>query len=106
MLHLKMKDKEDRQIKVLKTIASQGKGIEELFKEITEHNEYLIKNGKLKQKRKTNLLKHINELVNSRLEFKFWSEERKKILEEKTEIILNRESTPYELVDELIKHFY
>lgn len=101
MLHLKMTKESDRQVPVVKTVASQNKGVDELYKCILMHMEYLQKNGKLEKKRKENLLKQINELVNSKLENKFWTKDRKETLDGKIDKISKREMTPYDFVDEL-----
>lgn len=103
MLHLKMTKESDREIPVVKTVASKNKGIDELNDFIIRHKEYLEKNGKLSQKRKENLIKQINELVNNKLENKFWTSERKSRLESKLDKISEREVTPYDFVDELFK---
>ncbi|MCI0449253.1 MAG: methylmalonyl Co-A mutase-associated GTPase MeaB [Chlorobi bacterium] len=105
MLHLKMKKDGDRgETPVVKTIASQNKGIDELYEFIILHKKYLESNGKLEEKRKDNLIKQINELVNDKLENKFWTEEKKSVLESSIDKISSREVTPYDFVDELFKN--
>lgn len=101
MLHLKMKRESDRETPVVKTVATMNKGIDELYDFVQMHKKYLIEKGKIESKRKENLIKQINELVNSELEVSFWSEERKNILEQSLDKIFNRETTPYDFVDEL-----
>jgi LAO/AO transport system kinase len=101
MLHLKMTRDSDREIPVVKTVASQNKGIDELADFIMRHKEYLISKGKLAEKRKMNLIKQINELVNSRLEHHFWSGQRKNLLDKMIDKIAGREINPYDFVDEL-----
>ncbi|MFI5211655.1 MAG: methylmalonyl Co-A mutase-associated GTPase MeaB [Ignavibacteria bacterium] len=101
MLHLKMTKESDRQIPVVKTVASKNKNVGELYDFIILHKEYLMKNGKLAKKRKENLLKQINLLVNNKLENKFWTAGKKKELEENIEKISERELTPYDFVDNL-----
>jgi LAO/AO transport system kinase len=103
MLHLKMTKENDRQVPVVKTIATQNKGAGELYDFILMHKQYLESKGKLLEKRKENLLKQINELVNNKLENKFWTEENRKILESNIEKISIREITPYDFVDDLFK---
>ncbi len=105
MLHLKMKASEDWEVKVIKTVGTQNKGIEELYNEILRHKAYLNTNGHLNRKRKDNLVKQINELANSKLEVKFWSEDRKKLLEEKIDDILLRVNDPYNFVEMLFKDY-
>lgn len=101
MLHLKLKKTTDWDIKVIKTIGTQNKGIDLLYNEIMRHKEYLTLNGRMKEKRKINLMKQINELVNDKLEVKFWSNERKVMLDQYLDRMLNRETTPYDFVDDL-----
>jgi LAO/AO transport system kinase len=101
MLHLKMKETDDWDVKVVKTIGLQDKGTDELFHEIERHRSYLAQNGKLQQKRKENLIKLINELVNNKLEVKFWTNSKKKILEKHIDKIISRESNPYDFVEDL-----
>lgn len=104
MLHLKMTKESDRQIPVIKTVASKNKGIDELLEFIVMHKKYLESNGKLIQKRKENLLKQINELVNNKLENKFWTTEKKNTLNNRLDEISSREVTPYDFVDELFRN--
>lgn len=101
MLHLKMTKDSDRQVPVIKTVASKNRNTGELYDFILKHKEYLQKNGKFAKKRKENLLKQISELVNNKLENKFWTDEKKKALDENIEKISERELTPYDFVDRL-----
>ncbi len=105
MLHLKMKESDDWETKVVKTIGLQNKGINELFSEIERHKAYLETNGKMSAKRKENLIKQINELVNNKLEVKFWSNDRRRALDKSIADILSRKTNPYDFVDELFKSF-
>lgn len=105
MLHLKLKDKKDWEINVIKTIGTQNKGIDLLYNEIMRHKEYLMLNGRMAEKRRMNLMKQINELVNDKLEVKFWSKERKVMLDQYLDHILNRKTTPYDFVDDLFLRY-
>lgn len=102
MLHLKMSKESDREVPVVKTVASEDKGIDELYKYVILHKEELEAKGRLDEKRKEQILKQVNELVSSKLEDKFWSQEKKQLLESKIEKIAKRELTPYDLADELL----
>jgi LAO/AO transport system kinase len=104
MLHLKMTKESDRQVPVVKTVASKNKGVDELYEYIFMHKEYLEKKGKLEEKRKEHLVKQINELVSSRLENKFWSQDKKDKLDESIGKISKREVTPYDFVDKLFQN--
>ena len=105
MLHLKMKETDNWETKVVKTIGTQNKGIDDLLAEIIRHKAHLETNGLLQAKRKENLMKQINELVNNKLEVKFWTEERKKVLDKNIDGIINRKSNPYDFVEDLFKSY-
>ena len=105
MLHLKMKETDNWETRVVKTIGTQNKGINDLLTEIIRHKTYLESNGLLSAKRRENLMKQINELVNNKLEVKFWTEERKKVLDKNIDGIISRKSNPYDFVDELFKSY-
>jgi LAO/AO transport system kinase len=105
MLHLKMKETDNWETKVVKTIGTQNKGIDDLLTEIIRHKAHLETNGLLQAKRKENLMKQINELVNNKLEVKFWTEERKKVLDKNIDGIINRKSNPYDFVEDLFKSY-
>ncbi|MGH2574529.1 MAG: methylmalonyl Co-A mutase-associated GTPase MeaB, partial [Ignavibacteria bacterium] len=104
MLHLKRKDGDGWGIKVIKTVGTQNKGIEELYKEILRHKAHLESKGKLAEKRKEHLVKQISELVNSKLELDFWSKERKSRLDKSLDKIIKREVNPYDFVDKLFQN--
>ena len=105
MLHLKLKEGDDWETKVVKTIGLQNIGIDKMFGEIIRHKTYLETNGKLAAKRKENLIKQINELVNNKLEVKFWSDERKQTLDKSIDKIMSREANPYDFVEEIFKSY-
>ncbi len=104
MIQLKKRDDANFPIAVVKTVGTQNKGTEELLDAIMLHKKHLESNGKLEAKRRENLLKQINELVNNKLENKFWQDEKKKLLEENIDKITKREITPYDFVDELFEN--
>ncbi len=105
MLHLKLKEGDEWITKVVKTIGLQNKGIDKLLEEIIRHKAYLKTNGKMFAKRKDNLIKQINELVNNKLEVKFWSNERKEALDKSIDSIMSRKTNPYDFVDEIFKRY-
>ena len=102
IIHLKPPTEDKWEIKVLKTVGTTNKGIEELFDEILVHKKHLEDSGFLEKKRKTNLLKKIHELVYNRLENKFWTEDRKTELNKNLDIIYDKKKDPYSFIDELI----
>ncbi|MCX7878656.1 MAG: methylmalonyl Co-A mutase-associated GTPase MeaB [Ignavibacteria bacterium] len=102
MLHLKMKSDSDRETPVVKMIALRDQGTDELLDFILRHRDYLISKGKLEVKRKEHLIKQINELVTSRLENNFWTDDRKNILRKNIDRIVQRELNPYDFAESLL----
>lgn len=102
MLHLKMKSDSDREIPVVKMIALKDHGTDELLDFIFRHRDYLISKGKLEVKRKENLIKQINELIVSKFENNFWTDEKKNMLMSNIDRIFKREVSPYDFAEILL----
>ncbi len=90
---------------VVKTVASEGKGIEEVAAKIAEHRAYLERSGLLMQKRRARIERRIQELVADKLRTDFWSDDRKEILRTRMNAVMSQHSTPYDLALELITNF-
>lgn len=90
---------------VLKTQASEGKGVEEVAMLIQKHKEHLEAHGGLSQRRKARLENRIREIIDDQLQIVFWNKERSAELSNKIEIVLQRQSTPYDLAEALIRDF-
>ncbi len=90
---------------VLKAVASDGTGVEEIAAKITDHRSHLERTGKLETKRRKRLEDRIQELVADRLRVDFWSAERRNLLSSRIQDVMNLSSTPYDLAHELINNF-
>lgn len=94
----------ERRPPVVKVIASKSEGIDELIKEIKEHQEYLKISGMLEARRKNNLKLEVIELIESELRkivISHTDSENKLDLE--TDKIINKEKNMYEVRDEFLK---
>jgi LAO/AO transport system kinase len=87
------------------TVASHGKGIEEVWKRIQEHRDFLLQDERLVVKRKQRLEKKIRELVSRRLKQEFWDEEARRLLSQSLDNFQNQKLSPYRIVDELMEKF-
>jgi LAO/AO transport system kinase len=87
------------------TVASQGKGIAEVWKRIQEHRDFLLQDNRLIAKRKQRLEKKIRELVSRRLKQEFWDEEARRLLSQSLDNFQNQKLSPYRIVDELMEKF-
>lgn len=90
---------------VVKSVASEGRGIAEIAGEIQKHRDFLQRGGFLKKKREARLLERTRELVNERLQVDFWSKDREVLLVGKVDEILSHRTTPYGVADELFTTF-
>lgn len=90
---------------IIKTIASEYKGIDKLYQKICKHREYLIKNDLLNIKRITRFKNRIKDLVTNQLRNELWTSERSKILDEKIKHIFKNELKLSEIVNYLVESF-
>jgi LAO/AO transport system kinase len=98
--------KDEWDIKVIKTIASTGTGVNELLETIKEHKNFLEKTGEFEKRRKEKLKQRIREIIEEKLRENFWTSDREKLLEERVNSIVNSRLNPFEIAEELIEHFY
>lgn len=102
IIHLKPPSKDGWTIEVLKTTGSLSEGIDVLFEQIIKHKNHLEQSGYLNVKRKEHLNKKIIELVNNKLEVKFWDSKRLKELNDRLDSILEKKDDPYTYVENLL----
>jgi LAO/AO transport system kinase len=103
ILHLRSPQEDNREIKVLKTIAVKNTGIEELITEIFNHKEHLQSTGFFEKKRKEHLSNEIIDVVNYNLQKTFWDKTNSDILNKNIEKIYSKELDPYTFIESLIK---
>lgn len=90
---------------IVKSVASEGVGINEIGAEIQKHRDFLESTGLLEKRRQRRLVERIRELVDERLQSGFWDADREAILEKKIGEVLSSRTTPYEIADELFLAF-
>lgn len=87
---------------VLRAIASEGSGIEEIAAEIDAHRAYLESTGSLAEKRSRRLRRRIRDLVADRLRIDFWTAEREALLDAKVKDVMALRSTPYDAATSIV----
>lgn len=90
---------------IIKTIASENRGIEELYQKILEHKEFLMKNNQLSLKREQRFKNRIKDLISNYLKKELWNDERIKILDEKIQMIFKSKEKVSNVVRELVENF-
>ena len=93
------------QSEVVKTVASEGEGVEAVAALIESHRSFLASSGELARKRKARLRNRIRELIDAQLQVDFWNAERSEELERAIEAVLNHELTPYDVASRLLSQF-
>ncbi|MBC8213681.1 MAG: methylmalonyl Co-A mutase-associated GTPase MeaB [Candidatus Marinimicrobia bacterium] len=87
--------------KVVKTIAIQNDGIDELVQASEEHRKHIISTGHHHRKLKQRYIRKIKELIVSKFELEFWNDENQKILDKEIAKDRQKRLSPYQLVQKL-----
>jgi LAO/AO transport system kinase len=91
---------------VLKAIANDGTGIPGIAAKINEHRSYLENTGVLSTKRSRRVEQRIRELIVDRLRVDFWTPAREALLHDRVRSVMKFQSTPYDVVAELLTDFH
>lgn len=92
---------------IVKTVATEGVGIEELVATIQSHKEYLKRSGRFEKDRKEKLKLHIHELIEEKIkshlkEFVIKDDELERIINR----VYERKLNPYHIADELTNKIF
>jgi len=104
-LMLKDHDENTYLPKVLKSVASEGRGIEEILEEVEAHRKYIEESVVFTQRRKRINKIRIKEIVENFVSNDIWNDDRKEILSKELELITNSDLSPYQSAERIIKHY-
>jgi LAO/AO transport system kinase len=90
---------------IVRSVASENKGIDDIAKEIERHSNYLKDNEKFFKRREEKTKFRVKEIVEERLRAKLWNEENVLSLEASLQQVVLGSLSPYQLADELIINF-
>jgi LAO/AO transport system kinase len=99
------KDKDDWNINIVKAIASQNSGMEEIQQEIFKHKRYLEDTALLKLNREAKAKNRIREIVHSEINSEIWDPQREEKLTNSIEEVVVGSLSPYILAEEIIKNY-
>lgn len=92
---------------VLKTIAADGTGVDELVAKIDEHYDYLIKTGEIDERRKARISNELMEVLMKNAETHVHRKlEEYNFESEKLEKILSKEINPYDVASDILKETF
>ncbi|MCK9282454.1 MAG: methylmalonyl Co-A mutase-associated GTPase MeaB [Melioribacteraceae bacterium] len=90
---------------IVKSVASENIGLEEIRESIEKHKNYLTEHDLLYKKREKNSKLRVIDIANNLLKRDFWNNERLEILENEKEKIISGEISPYLLADNLLSNY-
>jgi len=90
---------------IIKTIASENKGIEEIANEVNRHKDYLKTNKLFITKRENQTKNRIKNIVENKLKEKLWSESAENSLNLSLEKVVFGDLSPYQIAENIIDNF-
>ncbi len=90
---------------IVKTIAQENKGIDELYEKLNKHKEFLLNNGLIELKRINRIKNKIKDLVSIQLRKELWTDDRLNILNGKISQIMKGKTNISTTVKELVENF-
>ncbi len=90
---------------IIRSIASENKGIPEINDEINRHKDYLIKANKFYPNREKRMKTRIKEIVEEKLRKELWSETRENSLNLSLEKVVTGNLSPYHIAEEILENF-
>ncbi len=90
---------------IIKTVASENKGIKEIADEIENHRNFLESKGLLKEKREANYKVRIKEIVELMLKEDLWKDNIAERLESSLAKVVEGSTSPYQIAETLFNDF-
>ncbi|WP_337873232.1 methylmalonyl Co-A mutase-associated GTPase MeaB [Ignavibacterium sp.] len=105
ILMIKEHDENSWLPKIVKAVASENKGVDEIADEIEKHKSFLISKNLFHPKRQRQTKLRIKEIVESNLREKLWSEDRENLLNSSLKKVVLGNSSPYHIAEEILQQF-
>lgn len=90
---------------IIKTVASEGKGIKEIWEEISRHRQFLENSGLFFQKRQKQAKIRIKEIVEEKLKKKLWNSSIEELLDSSIENVVMGNLSPYNIAENILDKF-
>ncbi len=105
ILMMRAHDKNSWMPSIIKTVATQRKGVQEMLEEIEKHKEYLVKQEKFLVKREEQIKKRIKNIVEERIKNELWTGNGKNSLNSALEKVIIGNLSPYHIAEEIIDNY-
>ncbi|MCU7495130.1 MAG: methylmalonyl Co-A mutase-associated GTPase MeaB [Ignavibacteria bacterium] len=105
MLMMKSHDETSWLPRIIKSIATENSGIEDIAREIESHRQYLLSNDSFQKKRELNSRIRIKEIVEDQIRSEIWTKERETSLNNSLEKVVLGRISPYHLAEDIIEEY-
>jgi LAO/AO transport system kinase len=89
---------------IIKSVASENKGIEEISTAIWNHRDYLLKNDLFLKRREDHIRKRIREIVEGKIKEELWNNSADEFNSAIQKVVLGSIS-PYHLAEDILYNF-
>lgn len=90
---------------IVRTVASENKGLDEIIEKFEEHKSYLSKNDRFQKRRAENSKSRIQEIIKQLIFTEIWNDDRTELLNNSTQAVVNGSLSPYEIAEKIIENF-
>lgn len=90
---------------ILKSVATEDKGLNEILNEIERHRNYLISTNEFLRKREFNSKIRIKGIVEAHIKNEIWTRERENALSDSLSKVVLGHKSPYHIAEEIINHY-
>ncbi len=90
---------------IIKTVASENKGMDQVINEIERHKNFMNQNNLFIAKREKQAKIRIKEIVEHKLQREIWSESTEKSLNSSLDKVILGDLSPYQIADDIINEF-
>ena len=90
---------------IIKSVATEKKGMTEICSEIERHKDFLIKQNKFLPKRENQLKQRIKDIVEEKIKTELWTEKRKNSLNSVLKKVIIGNISPYHIAEEIIENY-
>ncbi len=105
ILMMKAHDENSWMPGIIKTVASENKGIAEVYDEIIRHKSFLEQKNLFLHNREVRTRTRIKQIVEEKLKAELWNDSREKSLNSSLEKVVLGNLSPYHLAEEILNSF-
>ena len=104
---LMMRDHDEKSwmMNIIKTIASENKGINEISKEIERHKNYITANQLFIKNRERRMKKRIKDIVENKIKEELWRSSSEAYLNSSLEKVVFGNLSPYHIAEKIVSNF-